>query len=446
MKILHYALGFAPYRTGGLTKFCMDLMQQQLQQGHDVGLIWPGEMRFLGGKTRIRTGKKVAGVGSYEVINPTPVSYDEGIADTRRFMEEGDLACYRAFFQHRKPQVLHVHTLMGLHMSMLTAAREQGIRLVFTTHDFFPICPKVTLFRGNQVCPTAKDCQYCTSCNTTALPTWKVQLLQSPFYRCVKNSALVKKLRKGHRDAFLMDTGIDRQLEQAPGTHYLQLRRYYEKMLTMMDAIHYNSTVSRKVYQAYMDIADGVVIPISHKDIADRREKKEFRSDLLKVTYLGPPGGAKGYFVLKAAMDRLWKQTDKVQLNVFFEPKDTPPYMRTHGRYAYEDLQRIFSQTDVLVAPSVWYETFGYTVLEALSFGVPVVISSNVGAQDILPEGAGVIVENISEENLARCLQQLTAQTLQEMNRVILEKAQIQSMEQVSEQIITKCYCVQMAE
>ena len=29
-------------------------------------------------------------------------------------------------------------------------------------------------------------------------------------------------------------------------------------------------------------------------------------------------------------------------------------------------------ETDIMVAPSIWYETFGFTVLEALSYGVPV--------------------------------------------------------------------------
>ena len=33
MKILHYALGFPPYRSGGLTKMCIDLMVQQAKEG-----------------------------------------------------------------------------------------------------------------------------------------------------------------------------------------------------------------------------------------------------------------------------------------------------------------------------------------------------------------------------------------------------------------------------
>ena len=47
MRILHYSLGFPPYRTGGLTKFCLDLMIEQKNEGDEVALLWPGQMGFI---------------------------------------------------------------------------------------------------------------------------------------------------------------------------------------------------------------------------------------------------------------------------------------------------------------------------------------------------------------------------------------------------------------
>lgn len=54
MKILHYSLGFPPFRTGGLTKFCTDLMVQQAREGNEVSLIWPGEIGILNKTTSIK--------------------------------------------------------------------------------------------------------------------------------------------------------------------------------------------------------------------------------------------------------------------------------------------------------------------------------------------------------------------------------------------------------
>ena len=39
---------------------------------------------------------------------------------------------------------------------------------------------------------------------------------------------------------------------------------------------------------------------------------------------------------------------------------------------------------DLLVVPSLWKETFSLITLEALSYGVPVLVSENVGAKDII--------------------------------------------------------------
>jgi len=39
---------------------------------------------------------------------------------------------------------------------------------------------------------------------------------------------------------------------------------------------------------------------------------------------------------------------------------------------------------DVLAVPSSWMETFGMVVLEALSCGVPVIVTEKVGAKDII--------------------------------------------------------------
>lgn len=116
------------------------------------------------------------------------------------------------------------------------------------------------------------------------------------------------------------------------------------------------------------------------------------------------------------------------------------PYIRVHDRYSYTELKKIFDETDVLVAPSIWYETFGFTVLEALSYGVPVIISGNVGAKDILAQGAGVVIENIDATKLFTTLQNLTPDKLRAMNEIIVDQQAIMQIEDMSKQIEICCY------
>lgn len=303
MKILHYALGFPPYRTGGMTKFCMDLIQQQKKDGHHVALMWPGQMGFVLKKVSVNDRGIVtldgvsSNIHSYEVINPLPVSYDEGISDFPTFMKDGGKEAYSRLLEMYKPNVVHIHTLMGLHRSFLKEAKRQGIRLVFTAHDFFPICPKVTMFRHGTVCSSIQSCAECGVCNATALGIKKIRVLQSPVYRRLKDSSFVKKLRKWHRDGYLSESTSDDMAEPVGNANdFKGLRAYYYSLLKLMDIIHYNSTVTKAAYESVFKLPNSCMISITHADVADHRRLKDFSETNLRIRYLGQYGGAKGFF------------------------------------------------------------------------------------------------------------------------------------------------------
>lgn len=437
MNILHYSLGFPPYRTGGLTKFCMDLMKEQVKEGYQVSLLWPGEIQFFGKRTKIKKNRSVDGIASFEVINPTPVSYDEGIVDIPAFTVEGDLKVYEQFLQFVHPEVVHIHTLMGLHKNMLVAAKKMGIKTVFTTHDFFPICPKVTMFRDGMICPDADTCESCPKCNMTALSLRKIQILQSPAYRALKDSPIVKKLRKGHRDEYLSGQEVVEGETTRTAEDYRKLREYYKSLLDLIDVVHNNSSVTKEVYEKYMGERKSMLISITHGDIKDHRKKKEF-GNKIRITYLSAQSAAKGYFVLKSVLDKLWRVRQDFELNVFFKPAKDAPYIKSHERYDYSQLGSIMDNTDVLVQPSVWNETFGYTVIEALSYGVPVIVSNHVGSRDVIPEGAGVAAN--SKEELLNTLKNLSTAELEKMNEANLNGFNIPTMQSLNEEFVKNVY------
>lgn len=445
MKILHYALGFPPYRSGGLTKFCVDLMVQQVKEGHTVAMIWPGQMGFINKRVTIKKHENVKiknqDILSFEIINPLPVSYDEGIADIAAFTKDAEGSVYEDLLNNFRPDVIHIHTLMGLHRAFLESAKDKKIRIVFTAHDFFPICPKITMFRHGEVCNNAQSCECCGACNTTALSLSKIKLLQLPLYRVLKDSPMVKKLRKNHRDSYLSESIVN-DSENIVGTDadYKELRNYYYSLLKLMDMIHYNSSITKKIYESIFDLPNSCIIVITHSDIKDNRKVKDYSSDYLRIRYLGPQSGAKGYLLLKSALDKLQKVQQNFCLDIHFTPMETAPYIKSNGRYSYAELGKIFDETDVLVTPSVWYETFGFTVLEALSYGVPVIISGTVGAKDILVNGAGIVIENITPQKLYEVFKNLTIHKLKMMNLTIVKEQPIMQIQEMSKQIEKVCY------
>lgn len=456
MRILHYSLGFPPYRTGGLTKFCMDLMNQQMQIGHEVALMWPGQMKLFKKETVVRQRKSQNGIGSFEIINPLPVPYDEGIIDIPEFTARCDKVVFVNFLRNNRPDIIHVHTLMGLHKEFMEAAKERGIKTVFSIHDFFPICPKVTMFREGNVCSSAKSCEKCPLCNLTALSMKKIFLLQTPLYCSLKDSRIMKSLRQKHRGQYLCGEAVaakDNRITRNTAVDYQELRAYYGSIIALFDKVHANSTVTSDVFSKYFEYVDIEVLQITHSDIKDNRWRKEFLPDKLRLAYLGPGRESKGFFLLKAALDELWlenKRAEKVddrsdgyrdfELNIYFKPQEMSPYMKVHGRYTYDQLENIFHTTDVLVAPSIGYETFGYTVLEALSYGIPVIVNDHVGAKDIIPKGCGILIEDIDKEKLRDAIGGLSPAYLETMNRNILEKVEIMTIERMTERIMSCCY------
>ena len=145
-------------------------------------------------------------------------------------------------------------------------------------------------------------------------------------------------------------------------------------------------------------------------------------------------------FLLKAALDALWRERQDFRLDVHFTLPEMSPYIKTHDRYSYSELEGIFENTDVLAVPSVWYETFGYTVLEALSYGVPVIMSDTVGAKDVLADGAGIVIEDITADKLRIVLDQLTPESLQQMNQCIVDNQDIMTLKDMSDRIEKECY------
>lgn len=406
MNILHYFLGFPPYRTGGLTRYAFDLMRAQVNDGNNVIGLWPGRIKNYLGQPYIVEKKTIDGIRNLELINPLPVSLDEGISEYDAFTRSCDSGIFREYLSKFQPDVIHIHTLMGIHREFVQAANQLGIRTVFTSHDYFGLCPKVTLYRYGNCCDDDNECRNCIQCNAMALSLRKIQLMQSSLYRWVKDSIIVKYMRKYHRGQFfgeemiptMTDVNVEEQAEK-----YRKLREYYVNIYESIDFIHFNSTISEEIFKRYITPRDSKVISITHKGIS-KHERKKIETGKKVILCLAPAKPFKGWNVLIEACNQLWDEGENIELRVYSPVPQIEPYIvAKEDGFDEKDLGKIMNEADVLVAPSIWYETFGFTVLEALSFGVPVIVSDHVGAKDIVKEN-GIIVRAGNVDDLKNAI------------------------------------------
>lgn len=432
MKILHISLGLPPYRTGGLTKYSLDLMKVQVRKHDDVYLLYPGRHGLFSSAVDIAYNGKRYGIRVYEILNPLPVPLISGIAEPARFYKSTGTGCFQKFLNEVKPDIIHIHTIMGIHSEFFEAARENGIKMVFTTHDYFGLCPKANLLDFNRdFCSDTLHGAKCAICNRGGYSIKKIWMMQSGPYRLIKCSrlfSLVKfldaKLRDRRAAAFGRSYGKARKTagtltgqvtaacadaNSPQACEYVKLREYYFKIYRMIDGFHFNSAVSREVYGQFLH-ARGKVISITHADIKDNRIKRSYRNtEDLNIVYIGSDNPMKGFPMLKECLGRLLKEgVDRWHLTSYGCGRDeSTAHYTFFQRYQYGDLKEIFGSAHVIVIPSIWKETFGFIGLEALSFGVPIVLSENVGFKDLLENGVTGLFYNGSGQELYKVMKSI---------------------------------------
>ncbi|MFG6495386.1 glycosyltransferase [Fictibacillus sp. UD] len=413
MKILHYSLGLPPYRTGGLTKYSIDLMISQVEAGHSVNLLYPGQINPVIKKTKIKSNDSSNGISIFELINPLPVPLLGGITNPSIFMEKlKEQNAYHNFLSKLQPDIIHFHTLMGIHDEFLILAKSMGVKLIFSSHDYYGICPKVNLIDHNgNACRDYDKGLKCETCNLNSYSLPLIYLMQSHLYKTFKNNKIISKL-KSNKKQRIKENNIrsseenkNNKKQKSNGENFIQLRNYYLNMLIKMDKIHFNSEISKQVYEQHLTTKSDV-ISITHSDIKDNRVLKKYDKKIpLQIGFLGPIDKYKGFPLLRNSLIKLLEEDEyNWHLHVYGNAENIRldkdrEHITFYGRYEHKDLTNIFNKIDILVIPSIWKETFGFIGLEALSHGVPAIVSSYVGFKDLVKHNStGLIVDPVEEQ------------------------------------------------
>lgn len=436
MKILHYNLGLPPYRSGGLTKYSIDLMCEQ-SKNNEIYLLFPGKYT-LSQKFKIKFLKEYKQIKVFEILNPKPVSLLGGIKDVEKFIEPVMYSMEESlkFLENLKPNIIHIHTLMGLPIEFIKAAKSLEIKIVFTTHDYFGLCPKVNFLKCNE------SLKNCSECNKNAYSIRKIMIMQSNIYRNFKESYLLKKVRrlvkkndikKENLNIKFSDFNIERNFK------YDKLRNYYIEFLNLFDSLHFNSNITKEVYNNFCN-TKGEVISITHSDIHDNRVLKKFSNDKLRILFLGSLDEYKGAPYLIETLLNI--DSSMWELSIYGNDYDIDfrnDNIILKGRYMQTDLSNIMINNDILIVPSLCKETFGFTLLEGLSNGMPIIATDTVGSKDLIENNeTGFIVK---KDELKKYINLVinNRKLLEEINRNIINRNYIFEIEN-HEKIIENYY------
>lgn len=176
---------------------------------------------------------------------------------------------------------------------------------------------------------------------------------------------------------------------------FKQLARWYKGLLHRADILISNSKFTRSVFKEWIGVDSHVVYPFIKLQAYKTKRNPEC------ITFLRPKPH-KGLDIFLKIADALPNEKFLVaggSLN------DTA---RNILRLEYEmgrrknieyigweyDMKKIYSRTDMLIMPSICYESFGRTAIEAMAAGIPCIVSSR-GALPEAVENAAIMIEDV---------------------------------------------------
>ena len=376
MKIViaHYKY----YIQGGPERYMLKFMQLAEEHGHTVipfsinyNKNLPSEYAgfFVSANNENNTGR-------FDASKLSLKSAVRGVS--RIFHNKEAYEQLKRLIKQEKPDLLYCLIPGALSADIFKAAKEENIPVMLRLSDFRLICGNNLLLRDKRIC---EDCIH---------GNYRCMVK----HKCVKNSTALSIFRKmslsyarKHKSYELVDAVI------APPKFTAD--KFVESGFFPAEKIYVNPT--------FIDCSN---VPVS----------KVFKDYVLCLGRFSPE---KGFIYVIEALQYLKDIPVKVavtgdkencdkQLKETIEKYGLEDKVRFLGFLHGEKLEQITSEALCVAAPAIWYENLPNVVLEAYSYGKPV-IASNLGSlAEIVEDGkTGLLFEPKNPEQIADCIRRL---------------------------------------
>lgn len=350
---------FAPQTIGGATRVVEDnvkYISEKYGKEFEITILASDEGAQPAGRVRFET---VDGLRVIRVSTPLEVNMD-----LRAFNELNE-EIFRQIVEYVEPDAIHFHCIQRLTASIAKVAIDYRIPYAITIHDGWWISNNQFLVDEDGI---------------LKLPTTDILADSADF---------------------------------TEPTSYLERR---QKLAAIMRHAYVRLSVSKSFAEIYkaagvegVDVNENGVSAMSH---AGRPNRSDGR---VALGHIGGRAAHKGAFLLEAVLRRFPFENLHLTMidgslaygqSVETVWGTTPVVLK--GAYPQECVGDLYSELDVVVAPSTWPESYGLVSREAISLG-RWVVSSNLGAMadPVQTEKNGFIVDTSSLDDLRRVLAQI---------------------------------------
>lgn len=407
MRVLQVVHQFPPAVTGGAPNYSLEL-SLELARSHEVHLFFT---RKDLGLAQYTTSEGIyRGLPFVEMVhNGLFESFDQTYRDPA--VDE----ILTQVLDRLSPDVVHIHHLLFLSAGLIRLAKDRGIPVVFTLHDFWLMCPRQIRMK-----PDLSNCfeveeDVCNGCIRSPEMT-SSQLDRRMHFVLGKlgstlGSGAIEAIRRvnalararlpesiaGMARSILGGSARAQSPGQASAASPIAERNVYLKAIC--DEVDLFVSPSRFLRREFLKfgISEERIIWSPHgHDVSWVTERAE-SGPKLRFGYVGVLAQHKGCGTLIDAFNRL--APEDADLYIFggahvnleivhaLRRSASNPSISFRGGFDRDDLDRVFREIDVLVMPSVCFENAPLTICEAFISGIPVVASRLGGMAELVEDG-----------------------------------------------------------
>ena len=263
-----------------------------------------------------------------------------------------------------EPDIVHIHNFFPLLSPAIhVQISKQNIPVVQTLHNYRLICAGGTLLRNNQICE-----------------------------KCLHGSSLWGVVHRCYRMSFLGSLALVLMQRKAKS------KSIWTRNVTRFIAL---TEFAKKKFLDYGINENQIVVKPNFTSNAIFKENQQRYGAL----YVGRLSIEKGVHTLIDA----WKSISNIKLTIAGDGPErewleaqAPPNISFVGKITGKEVLRIMNRSQALIIPSIWYEGFPMSIVEAYSAGLPV-IASDIGSlsECILQDETGMLFNSGDSHDLA---------------------------------------------
>lgn len=412
MKVLYITNGFPPQRWAGTETYTSNIAGEMMNRGNSVQVLCCGAWNegaeywngYIDDKYKDIPVRRI-NLNWTKGSDPANHLYNNPLIG--RYLDQ--------YLDELAPDVVHVTSCETLSASVLPAVKDKNIPQVLSITDFWFLCPRINLLNSDgRNCDGLKspwECQKCLAKHTK-------------IYRSARSVLPEKGLK-----LLLMMSGKIPSIARRRGlrghVRNMSGRKNFLRSSFSLPDVRLTASAFVKNVHINNGFDDPIRIhPYGHDLSWLGKGRKKVKHKRVRLGFIGQIIRSKGVHLILDAIKLLDKPLQKkLRLYIYGNLKQNPAYgveirermnelenVEFLGTYPHDETAKVFSEIDVLVVPSLWYD-FPLIVYEAFATKTPVIASKLGGLEEAISHGVnGLLFKRGNVLDLAAQIERLVTE------------------------------------